>query len=70
MHQFVVDKTDRLDWLDWLDEAARSRAVSALRELVDTDEFGGLLVQFALFNMATPVDNDAPDRWDMHGTIV
>jgi hypothetical protein len=66
VHQFVVDKTDRLDWLD---EAARSPAVSALRELVDTDEFGGLLVQFALFNMATPVGNDAPDRWDLHGTI-
>ncbi len=66
VHQFVVDKTDRLDWLD---ETARSPAVSALRELVNTDEFGGLLVQFALFNMATPVGNDAPDRWDMHGTI-
>ncbi|MGH3755711.1 MAG: ferritin-like domain-containing protein, partial [Pseudonocardiaceae bacterium] len=66
VHQFVVDKTDRLDWLD---EAASSPAVSALRELVGTDEFGGLLVQFALFNMATPVGNDAPDRWDLHGTI-
>jgi hypothetical protein len=66
VYQFVVDKTDRLDWLD---ETARSPAVSALRELVDTDEFGGLLVQFALFNMATPVANDAPDRWDMYGTI-
>jgi chromopyrrolic acid synthase len=66
VYQFVVDKTDRLDWLD---ETDRSPAVSALRELVDTDEFGGLLVQFALFNMATPVAHDAPDRWDMHGTI-
>ncbi len=66
VHQFVVDKTDRLDWLD---EAVTSPTVSALRELVDTDEFGGLLMQFALFNIATPVDNDAPDRWDMHGTI-
>lgn len=66
VYQFVVDKTDRLDWLE---EAARSAAVSALRELVDTDEFGGLLVQFALFNMATPVSSDAPDRWDLHGTI-
>lgn len=66
VHQFVVDKTDRLYWLG---EATCSPTVSALRELVDTDEFGGLLVQFALFNMATPVGNDAPDRWDMHGTI-
>ncbi|MGH3692952.1 MAG: ferritin-like domain-containing protein [Pseudonocardiaceae bacterium] len=66
VYQLVVDKTDRLDWLD---EAARSPAVSALRQLVDTDEFGGLLVQFALFNMATPVGHDAPDWWDMHGTI-
>ncbi|MGH3886061.1 MAG: ferritin-like domain-containing protein [Pseudonocardiaceae bacterium] len=66
VHQFVVDKTDRLDWLD---DTASSPAVSALRELIDTDEFGGLLVQFALFNMATPVGNDAPDRWDLHGTI-
>ncbi|MGH3828937.1 MAG: ferritin-like domain-containing protein [Pseudonocardiaceae bacterium] len=66
VHQFVVDKTDRLDWLD---EAARSPVVSELRELLDSGEFGGLLVQFALFNMATPVGNDAPDRWDLHGTI-
>jgi chromopyrrolic acid synthase len=66
VHQFVVDKTDRLDWLN---DAAASPGVSALRHVVDTTEFGGLVVQFALFNMATPTSNDVPDRWDLRGTI-
>jgi hypothetical protein len=66
VYQFVLDKADRLDWLDG---STASAAVSRLRELVGTAEFSGLLVQFALFNMANPVGNDAPDRWDLHGTI-
>ncbi|GAA5161214.1 hypothetical protein GCM10023321_45090 [Pseudonocardia eucalypti] len=66
VYQFVVDKADGLHWLV---EADRSTSVSALRELVDTGDVGGLVVQLALFNMATPVSNDAPDRWDMRGTL-
>lgn len=64
--QFVMDKTDRLHWLE---QAAASPALSALRQRVSIEEFGGLLVQFALFNMATPLEADAPDRWDLRGTI-
>lgn len=66
VHQFVVAKADRMDWLA---ELATSPAVSSLREAIDSDEFGGLLVQLALYNMATPVANDVPDRWDLRGTI-
>ncbi|MDT0446284.1 ferritin-like domain-containing protein [Streptomyces johnsoniae] len=66
VHQFVVRASDRLFWSA---DSGTSPALSALREAVATEEFGGLVVQLALFNMATPVANDAPDRWQLRGTI-
>lgn len=66
VHQFVVDKSDRLNWFD---EAAESPAVAVLRDLVETDRCGGFLVQLGLFEMAPPTANDAPDRWQLRGTI-
>ncbi|MGK5534281.1 ferritin-like domain-containing protein, partial [Streptomyces sp. URMC 129] len=66
VHQFVVDADDRLHWTD---AAADSPAVSALRDAVTGGGHGGLLVRLALFNMATPAGDGAPDRWQLRGTI-
>ena len=66
VHQFVVAKDDRLDWIG---DFAESPALAALHEVVGREEFGGFLVQFGLYNMATPVAHDAPNFWDLRGTI-
>ncbi|MCU1628893.1 MAG: hypothetical protein JWP64_3842 [Pseudonocardia sp.] len=62
VHQFVVTEAEGLKWLE---EASGSPATTLLRA-TDAD---GLVVQFALSNMAPPVTNDAPDVWDVRGTI-
>ncbi|WP_200303565.1 ferritin-like domain-containing protein [Streptomyces adelaidensis] len=66
VHQFVVDRNEGLHWLDGADS---SPALTALRELIDSGAADGLVVQFALTNMATPTANDEPDLWDLRGTI-
>ncbi|KWX00853.1 VioB-polyketide synthase [Carbonactinospora thermoautotrophica] len=65
VYQFVVAKEDGLHWLD---EAEVSPVVGLLRSVVDSDAVGGLVVQFALSNMSTPVV-PGPSRWDLRGTI-
>ncbi|MCX4904529.1 ferritin-like domain-containing protein [Streptomyces sp. NBC_00878] len=66
VHQFVVDAQEGLYWLDG---AEASPALTALRALMDSGAADGLVVQMALFNMATPTANDEPDVWNLRGTI-
>nr|AHE14615.1 EspD-like chromopyrrolic acid synthase [uncultured bacterium] len=66
VHQFVVAKDVGLTWLE---EAAASPLVTRLRAVVEGGEADGLVVQFALTNMAPPVAHDTPDPWDVRGTI-
>ncbi|MFD9961903.1 ferritin-like domain-containing protein [Amycolatopsis sp. NPDC058986] len=66
VHQFVVDRTDGLNWLAG---AVDSPTLVRLRELVESGAADGLVVQFAMTNMATPTANGEPDFWDLRGTI-
>jgi chromopyrrolic acid synthase len=66
VYQFAVPKDDGLTWLD---EVSVSPAVVLLRSVVDSDEVGGLVVQFALSNMSTPVAPEGPSHWELRGTI-
>jgi hypothetical protein len=66
LYQFVVRKDEGLNWLD---EASVSSAVTLLRATVDSDGVDGLVVQFALSNMSTPLVPDTPSHWDLQGTI-
>lgn len=66
LYQFVVPKDEGLNWLD---EASVSPAVILLRSMVDSDGMGGLVVQFTLSNMSTPLAPDCPNHWDLRGTI-
>jgi hypothetical protein len=66
VHQFVVTADEGLAWLD---EAAASPTVTRLRSMVESTEAAGLVVQFALTNMAPPTVPDTPDRWELRGTI-
>ncbi|GAA5159723.1 hypothetical protein GCM10023321_41290 [Pseudonocardia eucalypti] len=63
VHQFALEHPH------WLDGAEYSPALTALRSLLAEGEADGLVVQFALTNMATPAGNDQPDRWDLRGTL-
>jgi len=65
VYQFVVRRGDDLHWLD----VTASPAARSLRETVDSPAFGGLVVQFALANMAVPEAPDAPNRCAVWGTI-
>ncbi|MBK0867553.1 VioB - polyketide synthase [Saccharopolyspora sp. HNM0986] len=62
VHQFAVDA----DGLEWLPEAEISEAVRLLRAAAGP---GGLVVRYALSNMAAPRDNDTPNVWQVRGTI-
>lgn len=64
LHQFVVR-----EGVEFPTPPLVSPALSRLRELLDNGRAGGLVVQFVLSNMATPVVADRPDRWDLHGTV-
>nr|AHE14675.1 RebD-like chromopyrrolic acid synthase [uncultured bacterium] len=64
LYQFVVR-----DDLEFPADPAVSPGLSALRAMLDDGRAGGLVVQFVLSNMATPVVPDRPDRWDLHGTV-
>jgi hypothetical protein len=66
LYQFVVRKDDGLSWLD---EASVSPAVTVLRSVVESGEVDGLVVQFTLSNMSTPLVPDCPSHWDLRGTI-
>ncbi len=66
VHQFTVSKTD--EWL-WSDEVAQSPTVAMLREAMDREDVLGLVVQFGLSNMSTPLQPDSPVFWELHGTI-
>ncbi len=66
LYQFVVHKDERLSWLD---EASVSPAVTLMRSVVGSGGVGGLVVQFTLSNMSTPLTPDSPNHWDLRGTI-
>jgi chromopyrrolic acid synthase len=66
LYQFVVRKDEGLNWLD---EASISSTVMLLRSIVDSDGVDGLVVQFTLSNMSTPLAPDSPNHWDLRGTI-
>jgi hypothetical protein len=66
VHQFVV-ATD--DGLTWLHESDASPTVRRLRELVASDGYRGLVVQFALSHMTPPQEPDRPSQWHLRGTI-
>jgi hypothetical protein len=66
VYQFVVTKDEGLTWFA---SAADSPATTALRAAVDSPDIDGLVVQFALANMAPPTEPDTPDLWDVRGTI-
>lgn len=66
LYQFVVRKDEGLNWLD---EASVSPVVIHLRSIVDSDGVDGLVVQFTLSNMSTPLAPDSPSHWDLRGTI-
>ncbi|MBW4541093.1 MAG: ferritin-like protein [Myxacorys chilensis ATA2-1-KO14] len=66
LHQFTISKTD--DWL-WSEEVVQSPTVSMMREAMNRDDVLGLVVQFGLSNMSTPLKPDSPVFWELHGTI-
>ncbi|MGH3800151.1 MAG: hypothetical protein ACRDTD_08495, partial [Pseudonocardiaceae bacterium] len=66
LYQFVVRKDEGLNWLA---EASVSPAVIHLRSIVDSGGVAGLVVQFTLSNMSTPLAPDSPSHWDLRGTI-
>ena len=66
LYQFVVHSDGGLNWLD---EVEVSPAVALLRSLVGSGGVDGLVVQFALSNMSTPLAPDSPNHWDLRGTI-
>src|SRR5262249_47639943 len=66
LYQFVVAGPDDLRWLP---AAGESRLAATLRARGEDSDIGGLVVQFALTNMAAPTDPDTPGHWDVRGTI-
>ncbi|GAB1646472.1 ferritin-like domain-containing protein [Krasilnikovia sp. MM14-A1259] len=65
VYQFVVAGQG----LHWLPESAASPAARLLCAAVESARFDGLVVQFALGNMAAPVAPDAPNHCAVWGTI-
>lgn len=66
VHQFVVDADLGLEWFA---ETENSEAARRLRARAAADGHGGLVVRFALSNMAAPQACDTPDIWQVRGTI-
>jgi chromopyrrolic acid synthase len=66
VHQFTISKAD--EWL-WSDEVAQSPTVLMMREAMHRPDVLGLVVQFGLSNMSTPLQPDLPVFWELHGTI-
>ncbi len=67
VYQFSVSKADQ-DFL-WDEESTLSPTVSLLREAMNRDDVLGLVVQFSISNMSTPVQPDSPSFYELHGTI-
>jgi hypothetical protein len=67
VHQFSVSKA--AEDLLWGEEIALSPTVSLLHEAMNRDDVLGLVVQFSLSNMSTPMQPDSPTFWELHGTI-
>jgi chromopyrrolic acid synthase len=67
VHQFTISK-EAENFL-WGEESALSPTVSLLREAMNQDDVLGLVVQFGLSNMSSPVKPDFPVFWELHGTI-
>ncbi|MEU1821418.1 ferritin-like domain-containing protein [Streptomyces abikoensis] len=68
VHQFVVTPEEGADGLGWLPDARLSPAVRALREAVEGGA-DGLVVQFALDDVTSPLAPDTPALWRVRGTI-
>ncbi|MGW1198788.1 ferritin-like domain-containing protein [Streptomyces sp. NPDC002536] len=68
VHQFVVTADGDGGGPEWLPDAESSPAVRTLREAVERGA-DGLVVQFALDGMTTPLVPDAPSHWRVRGTI-
>jgi chromopyrrolic acid synthase len=66
LYQFVVCNDEGLHWLQ---DGSRSAAVARLRSVVGSGGVEGLVVQFTLSNMSTPLAPDTPNHWDLRGTI-
>lgn len=67
VHQFTVLK--QAEGFFWGEEASQSPAVNLLKQAMDRDEVLGLVVQFGLSNMSTPMQPNAPSFWSLDGTI-
>ncbi|MEV5238697.1 ferritin-like domain-containing protein [Streptomyces cinnamoneus] len=72
VHQFVVTAQDAPGDPEggpaWLPDARLSPAVEALRAAVEGGA-DGIVVRFALDDMASPLVPDAPSHWRVRGTI-
>lgn len=66
IHQFAVSAEHGLTWSE---ETDTSQAAQLLRARVVDGAYAGLVVRFALTNMATPQAHDAPDVWHLRGTL-
>ncbi|RLV10263.1 VioB - polyketide synthase [Streptomyces griseocarneus] len=66
VHQFAIARDEELEWLP---SDAVSPAVAALRAAVDGGGADGVVVRFALDNMATPLAPDRPSHWRVRGTV-
>nr|QIS94340.1 Tjp2 [Symphyonema bifilamentata 97.28] len=67
VHQFTISK-EAENFL-WGEESTLSPTVSLLREAMNQDDVLGLVVQFGLSNMSSPLKPDFPVFWELHGTI-
>lgn len=67
VHQFTIPKTSQ-DLL-WNEETALSPTVSLLREAMNRDDVLGLVVQFSVSNMSSPMQPDSATFWELHGSI-
>lgn len=67
VHQFTLAKNSP----DFLlgEQISLSPTVDLLRQKIERDEVLGLVVQFSLSNMSTPMQPDSPTFWELHGTI-
>ncbi len=67
VHQFTISKTAKN--LLWDEETALSPTVSLLRKAMNRNDVLGLVVQFSVSNMSTPMQPDSPTFWELHGSI-
>ncbi|NJR18205.1 MAG: isovaleryl-CoA dehydrogenase [Calothrix sp. CSU_2_0] len=65
--QFAIPK-DAEDFI-WGEEIEISPTVSMLRSQMQHPHILGLVVQFSISNMSTPMQPDSPSFWELHGTI-